>query len=248
MQDPSEIAASTSIEEHRAAGPESVRVGVVTISDTRTVETDKSGQYLCEQVLQANHHLIESQIVPDDAVAIRSVLIHLMRSCEVLLITGGTGITGRDVTVPVVESLIIKPIPGFGELFRMLSYEEVGSAAMLSRATGGLGRGAVIFAMPGSLNAVQLAWQKLLVGELSHVVHEMVRHGQNYAGDTAHTGPVPRTISAVAAHPERPVTSEEVHEIWSRPFEPKNNEGASAGIGRHSKYSPVRRQKPKRDK
>ena len=96
-----------------------------------------------------------------------------------LITSGGTGITGRDVTIPVVESLITKPMPGFGELFRMLSYQEVRGAAMLSRAVGGLAGNTLIFALPGSLNAVQTAWEGLLRDELGHLVFEMTRHGQH---------------------------------------------------------------------
>ena len=114
----------------------------------------------------------------DDALEIRSALTAMMRVAEVILSSGGTGITGRDVTVPVVESLLTKPMPGFGELFRMLSYPQVKGAAMLSRAVGGLARGTLIFAVPGSLNAAQTAWEGLLKDELSHLVFEMTRQPQ----------------------------------------------------------------------
>lgn len=168
-------------ESHRAAAPARVRVAVVTVSDTRTPDTDQSGQYLVGELGRAGHLVSEALIVPDDAVPIRTALVRLMRQNEVILTTGGTGIAGRDVTVPVVESLLVKPIPGFGELFRWLSYEQVGGAAMLSRATGGLGRGALIFALPGSVNAVRTAWEGLLRDELPHLVYEMVRQGQGPA-------------------------------------------------------------------
>ena len=155
-----------------------MRVAVVTISDTRTADTDASGRYLAEQLIAGGHELVERLIVRDDAVEIRSALVRLMRGADVVLTTGGTGIAGRDVTVPVIESLLVKPIPGFGELFRMLSYGQVRGAAMLSRALGGLGRGALIFALPGSLGAVQTAWDGILRDELGHLVYEMVRQSQ----------------------------------------------------------------------
>ncbi|MHA0034402.1 MogA/MoaB family molybdenum cofactor biosynthesis protein [Deinococcus sp. PESE-38] len=118
-----------------------MRAAVMTISDTRTPDTDESGRYLAEQLTASGHELVERLIVRDDAVEIRSAVVQLMRVADVVLTSGGTGIAGRDVTVPVIESLLVKPIPGFGELFRMLSYGQVRGAAMLSRALGGMGRG-----------------------------------------------------------------------------------------------------------
>jgi molybdenum cofactor biosynthesis protein B len=162
---------------HQDAGPKSVVVALVTISDTRTFENDTSGQYL-EQVLQeAGHKVLERLMIKDDVEQIRSSLTRLLASeAQVVITSGGTGITGRDNTIPIVESLIVKPMPGFGELFRMVSYQEVGAAAMLSRAVGGLANGALIFALPGSSNAAKTAWEKLLKDELGHVVFEMLRH------------------------------------------------------------------------
>lgn len=178
MSEPGPFSPDASAAQHRAQSPRTVRAAVVTISDTRTPETDESGRYLAGELRAAGHTVVETLIVPDDAVPIRSALVRLMRGCDVVITSGGTGIAGRDVTVPVVESLLTKPIPGFGELFRMLSYAQVGGAAMLSRAVGGLGRGSLLFALPGSLNAVRTAWEGLLAPELGHLVHEMVRQGQ----------------------------------------------------------------------
>lgn len=167
---------SSGRDEHRRAGPTQIRAAVVTISDTRTPKTDTSGDYLVA-ALEADRHVVVSRhLIKDDPEQIRSVVTGLLSGCEVILTTGGTGIAGRDYTVPIIESLIKKPMPGFGELFRMLSYQEVGGAAMLSRALGGLADGALIFALPGSKNAVATAWEKLLRDELSHLVFEMVRH------------------------------------------------------------------------
>lgn len=167
--------------DHQQHAPERVRAAVLTISDTRTPDTDTSGQYLTGQLQSRGHEVTGYAVVRDEADQIRSAITEFMRGAQVVLTSGGTGITGRDVTVPVVERLIVKPMPGFGELFRMLSYPEVRGAAMLSRAVGGLARSehgdeALLFALPGSLNAVQTAWDKLLGEELPHLVFEMLRH------------------------------------------------------------------------
>lgn len=194
MTEPASQSPAAGAAQHRQEAPRSVRAAVVTVSDTRTAESDESGRYLAEQLLAGGHELVERLIVRDDAVEIRSAVVRLMRSADVVLTTGGTGIAGRDVTVPVIESLLVKPIPGLGELFRMLSYGQVRGAAMLSRALGGLGRGALVFALPGSLGAVQTAWEGILRDELGHLVHEMVRQGQPR---TVHTVPVPAAPEAL---------------------------------------------------
>ena len=168
-------------DEHDAAAPRSVRVALLTISDTRTFETDESGLWLAQAVVQAGHTLLERCLVIDDAHEIKARLLETMTYAQVIISSGGTGIAGRDVTIPVVESLITKPMPGFGELFRMLSYAEVGAAAMLSRAVGGLAGNTLIFALPGSLNAVQTAWKGLLESELPHMVYEVFRQTGNSA-------------------------------------------------------------------
>ncbi|WP_293913446.1 molybdenum cofactor biosynthesis protein B [Deinococcus sp.] len=165
-------------DDHQQASPRRVRAAVLTISDTRTAQSDDSGNYLRRELALAGHELTGSALVRDDAALIRAALTHLMAGAQVVLTTGGTGIAGRDVTVGVVESLITKPMPGFGELFRMLSYPQVGAAAMLSRAVGGLAGTTLIFALPGSLNAVQTGWEGLLKAELGHFVFEMTRHLQ----------------------------------------------------------------------
>ena len=166
-------------DEHNAAAPRSVQVALLTISDTRTLETDESGQFL-ERVLQeAGHQVLSRVVVKDDAAQIRACLLERMGTVQVIISSGGTGIAGRDVTIPVVESLITKPMPGFGELFRMLSYPQVGAAAMLSRAVGGLAGNTLIFALPGSLNAVETAWKGLLESELPHLVYEVFRQTGN---------------------------------------------------------------------
>lgn len=178
MADPVSPSPAGSAQQHRDAAPRTIRAAVVTVSDTRTPETDESGNYLCERLTAGGHRVVERVIVPDDAVQIRTAVVRLMRVSQVVLTTGGTGITGRDVTVPVIESLLTKPIPGFGELFRTLSYGQVRGAAMLSRAVGGVGRGALVFAMPGSINAVKTGWEGILEQELGHLVYELTRQGQ----------------------------------------------------------------------
>jgi molybdopterin adenylyltransferase len=163
---------------HRQTASQQVRAAILTISDSRTLETDTSGAFLESALREKGHLVLERCVVRDDPQAIRAQLEGwLLGSAQIVLTTGGTGITKRDNTIPVVESLLEKPMPGFGELFRMLSYQEVGAAAMLSRATGGLGRGGkcLIFAMPGSLNAVQTAWNGIFAKELAHLVYEVVR-------------------------------------------------------------------------
>ena len=151
-----------------------VNVMVVTISDTRTKETDKSGQKMLE-LLKWQHQVVTYDIVKDDEQAIENVLLQGCKDprIQVILMNGGTGIAKRDVTFDVLQAHIERPIPGFGELFRMLSYEEIGSAAMLSRASAGIIQDTVIFSMPGSTNAVSLAMEKLILPELAHIVREM---------------------------------------------------------------------------
>lgn len=166
-------------ESHQKSAPKQILAAIVTISDTRTLENDTSGHYLEQALTQSGHKVLERLIIKDDPEQIRVTLERLLETeAQVVITSGGTGITGRDNTVPIVESLIVKPMPGFGELFRMLSYQEVGAAAMLSRAVGGLAKGGLLFALPGSSNAVKTAWEKLLKDELGHMVFEMLRHSQ----------------------------------------------------------------------
>lgn len=173
--------------EHHRAAPPSVRAAVLTVSDTRTPETDTSGAYLLAELRAGGHEVTGYRVVRDEQDEIRAALAELMRGAVVVISSGGTGITGRDVTIPVVESLLSKPMPGFGELFRMLSYREVGGAAMLSRAVGGLAGGSLLFALPGSLNAVKTAWEGLLRDELGHLAFEVARHGQPGPGQPGGT-------------------------------------------------------------
>jgi molybdenum cofactor biosynthesis protein B len=163
--------------DHKATSPSSVRCYVLTISDTRTPTNDTSGLAIAE-LLEANGHDVSGRgIVRDDPDAIRSALQMQLdaASAQVIITTGGTGITSRDSTYEVVCNLLEKRLEGFGELFRMLSYQEIGPSAMLSRACAGTAQGKIVVSLPGSENAVRLAMNKLLLPELGHLVRELSR-------------------------------------------------------------------------
>jgi molybdopterin adenylyltransferase len=166
---------SESARQHREAAPEHVRLAVLTISDSRTPETDTGGDTIQELMEAAGHEVVSRDIVQDDAAVIQDTLVELLGREEVdaVVTTGGTGIAARDTTYEVVSRMIEKKLDGFGELFRMLSYEEIGAAAMLSRATAGAVGTKFVASLPGSRNAVRLAVEKLLVPELAHVVFEL---------------------------------------------------------------------------
>ncbi len=165
---------SQSTAQHRSESPKSVRCAVVTVSDTRTLETDRGGQLVAEMLSEAGHQVTAREIVPDEPARIRPLLERLAdaASVDAVLITGGTGIAERDRTFETVSGLLTKTMPGYGELFRMLSYPEIGPAAMLSRAVGGVRNNVIILTMPGSVAAVQLAMEKLIVPEIGHLVYE----------------------------------------------------------------------------
>jgi molybdopterin adenylyltransferase len=169
---------SESVEKHRDASPERVRVAVLTISDTRTPETDTGGNAIVELMREAGHEVSRREIVEDDAPRIEVVLQELLTDTivDAVITTGGTGISARDTTYEVVSRLIDKKLDGFGELFRMLSYEEIGAAAILSRAVAGASGAKFVACLPGSTNAVRLAMEKLLVPEIPHVVFELRKH------------------------------------------------------------------------
>lgn len=168
---------SESVREHRALAPESVGCVVVTVSDTRTTETDRSGQIMREKLELAGHRIVAYEIVRDEPARINRVLEQYtaLEMCQAILFNGGTGIASRDTTFDVISQRLEKTLPGFGELFRMLSYEEIGAAAMLSRATAGVLNGRLIVSTPGSSNAVSLAMDKLIAGELAHLVFEVTK-------------------------------------------------------------------------
>lgn len=168
---------STSTQQHRAEAPHKVRAAVITISDTRTKETDTSGAKIVDSLKAAGHEITAWEIVPDEPRHIGDLIERLRgdANLDAILLTGGTGVGSRDQTFETIEPLLTKTLPGFGELFRMLSYEEIGAAAMLSRAIGGLIGRTVVLAMPGSTAAVRLAMEKLIVPEIAHLVREARR-------------------------------------------------------------------------
>jgi molybdenum cofactor biosynthesis protein B len=169
---------SESVEKHREASPDRLNVAVLTISDTRTPETDTGGSAIVELMQEAGHNVSRREIVRDDAPRIEVVLQELLAEAGVdaVITTGGTGISARDTTYEVANRLIDKKLDGFGELFRMLSYEEIGAAAMLSRAVAGAAGLKFLACLPGSTNAVRLAMERLLVPEMPHVVFELRKH------------------------------------------------------------------------
>ena len=159
-----------------AAGPIVARCAVITVSDTRTEATDKSGRRLRELLEAAGHVVARYTVIPDEETVLLPLLRELLEASpevDVVLTNGGTGISRRDRTMHVVEGLLDQPLPGFGELFRMLSWDQIGSGAMLSRAAGGIARGKALFAMPGSTAAVELAMTKLVLPELKHLLYEL---------------------------------------------------------------------------
>jgi molybdenum cofactor biosynthesis protein B len=156
--------------EHKAAAPSRVTCLVVTVSDTRTQADDTSG-LLIQKLLKENGHAVAAyRMVKDDPAQIRDVLESPPPEVKAIILTGGTGISSRDTTYEAVAGLLEKRIEGFGELFRYLSYEAIGSPALLSRATAGTSEGRIIFSLPGSEAAVRLAMEKLILPELGHIV------------------------------------------------------------------------------
>ena len=151
------------------------RCAVVTLSDTRTTANDTSGRRITELVESDGHTVAQYTIIPDDPSKFADLLDAHLRDGEidVILTNGGTGVSRRDNTIAVVESKLTLPLPGFGELFRVLSWEQIGSGAMLSRAVGGVAGDKLLFAMPGSTKAVELAMTKLILPELRHLLLEL---------------------------------------------------------------------------
>ena len=161
--------------EHKAAAPAGVRCFVLTVSDTRTEANDTSGQAIADLLAAAGHQVAGRRIVKDAPGDVeRAVLDELANGAvQVIITTGGTGITSRDSTYEAIAALLDKRLDGFGELFRMLSYHDIGAAAMMSRACAGTARGKIIVALPGSEAAVRLAMTKLLIPELGHLVQQV---------------------------------------------------------------------------
>jgi molybdopterin adenylyltransferase len=169
---------SESVHRHRESAPEHVRLAILTISDTRTPENDTGGDTIEEIMRGAGHEIVERRIVRDDAARIRTEIVNLLArpDADAVITTGGTGISARDTTYEVVDRMIEKKLDGFGEIFRALSYEEIGAAAILSRAVAGTVGTKLVACLPGSRNAVRLAVEKLLVPEIAHVIFELSKH------------------------------------------------------------------------
>ncbi|MDT7043941.1 MogA/MoaB family molybdenum cofactor biosynthesis protein [Candidatus Nitronereus thalassa] len=172
---PSHSQGSASSAEHKARGPSTISCGIITCSDTRTPDTDKSGQLIRELLTSQGHCIDAYHVVKDEPTEVQLLLQELgtHHSLGAIIINGGTGISQRDSTFEAVDGLLEKHLVGFGEIFRYLSYKDIGSSAILSRATAGLYRGKVIFSIPGSSGAVRLAMESLIIPELPHIVGEM---------------------------------------------------------------------------
>ena len=163
--------------DHRQHSPATVSVYVITVSDSRTLDTDTSGRLIVELLEGAGHQVAGRTILRDEPDEVRAKVAALTSEAhaDVVITTGGTGITARDSTFEAVDGLLTKRLPGFGELFRALSYQQIGAAAMLSRATAGLVDRTVVIVLPGSQQAVQLALEELVLPEIGHLVREARR-------------------------------------------------------------------------
>lgn len=166
-----------STEEHRQQSPRNLGFEIVTVSDTRTRSTDESGTQIRRLIVEAGHRVEGSAIVPDEIAAIQETVRGMLRArgTDVIVLTGGTGFSPRDRTVEAVAPLFDRPIEGFGELFRMLSFEQVGAAAMLSRACAGVVKEKAVYALPGSTKAVTLAMTRLVLPEVGHLLGQLRR-------------------------------------------------------------------------
>jgi molybdenum cofactor biosynthesis protein B len=174
MSDPSP---SSSAHPHRRAAPAQVPTAVITVSDTRTLETDAGGTRVCELLAEGGHPVVSRKIARDEPSAIVEALQEALdrEDTRAVILTGGTGVAPRDVTPETVEPLLERVVPGFGELFRVLSFGDIGSAALLSRALAGIAAGRVVFVLPGSRGAVELAMEELILPEIGHLAAEAVK-------------------------------------------------------------------------
>ncbi len=166
-----------STKEHKKDAPKSVAVAIVTVSTTRTIKEDKSGLWMAKRVKKEGHHLVFHEVVPDEAGAVASTVCRAVQDqgAQAVLVTGGTGLAASDVTIEALRPLFLKELTGFSTLFAQLSFEQIDSAAIVSRACAGIVSDAVVFAMPGSLKASQLACNELIFPELSHIVRHLVK-------------------------------------------------------------------------
>lgn len=163
--------------EHKAASPTSVTCAVITISDSRTELDDESGKLYKERLSQAGHKILAYALLKNDPAAIRQKINELLKleGLQVIITSGGTGLSHRDVTVETVTPMLEKRLDGFGELFRYLSYQEIGTSSIMSRAAAGVIQGKVILSLPGSLGATKTAIEKIILPEIGHLVREATR-------------------------------------------------------------------------
>lgn len=161
--------------QHKEHAPASVKCGVITSSDSRTQDTDESGKLIKDLLLRAGHAVLFYVVVKDEAKPIADAVEQASWTCDVIITNGGTGLARRDVTIPTLTPHFERTLPGFGELFRRLSYDTIGSAAWLSGATAGVYHGRIVFCLPGSPDACRLAMEKLILPELGHVIGVMNR-------------------------------------------------------------------------
>lgn len=160
---------------HKEHAPTSVKCGVITVSDSRTPETDESGKLIRDLLQRAGHSILFTAVVKDDAKSILDAVEQASWTCEAILTNGGTGLGKRDVTIPTLLPKFERTLPGFGELFRALSYQTIGSAAMLSGAAAGVYHSRLVFCLPGSPDGCRLGMEKLILPELGHAVGVMGR-------------------------------------------------------------------------
>ncbi len=162
--------------EHKANAPRTVRIGIISVSTTRTLENDESGHWIHQQAVEEGHQVVFHQVVTDDGTAITQMIREVIQNHDpqVLLLTGGTGISNRDLTIEAVQPLFSKELSAFGPLFAQLSFRQINSAAILSRATAGIVGKTVLFCLPGSLKACKLACKELIFPELGHLVRHIL--------------------------------------------------------------------------
>ncbi len=170
---------NTPSQQHRSSAPSVIQCAVLTVSDSRTFTTDRGGQTIVDLLTECGHQVVSRSIVPDERLRIRQLVLDWADQVEIdaILLTGGTGISPRDQTFETISELLDSVLPGYGELFRWLSFQEIGPAAMLSRSLGGLIRQTVLLTMPGSPAAVRLAMQRLILPELGHLVQQAGKSG-----------------------------------------------------------------------
>ena len=164
-------------QEHKHQSPKSINCSVIVVSDSRTEQNDESGKYMMQVLKKNNHEVLSYSLLKNDADAIKKRINELLNeeSLQVIITSGGTGISHRDVTVETISPILDKKVDGFGELFRFLTYQQIHTGSIMSRAMAGVARGKVIICLPGSLGAVNLAMEKIILPEIGHMVREATR-------------------------------------------------------------------------